>query len=406
MNILFLTIVYPVNETNLYTDLMQEFIEGGHNVYVITSTERRYKKSTSIGIERRVTVLRLKTLNLQKTNLLEKGLATLLLEYQYISAIKKYYGNISFDLVIYSTPPVTFARVINYCKEVYKANTYLLLKDIFPQNAVDLGLVRKDSLLYKYFRNKEKKLYRLSDFIGCMSPKNVEYLIKHNANLACEKIEVCPNSIIPKPLNPINNDLKRSIRNKYGIPTDRLLLLYGGNLGKPQGIDFILEVLTSNKDNINVFFLIVGSGTEYASLERSIKENDISNVKLIGMLPKNEYDALVQVSDIGLIFLDKRFTIPNFPSRLLSYMEYSLPVIAATDINTDIGAIIEQGKFGFWCESGDIDGFNTILNKILNYKDINQMRINSRKYLEDNYSAKCSYQIIVNSISKKKITIN
>ena len=395
MNILFLTIVYPENDSNLYTDLMQEFVKKGHEVYVVTSRERRYRKITSIDVENGITVLRVKSLNLQKTNILEKGLGTLLIEQQYISAIKQYYKDKSFDLVIYSTPPVTFARVINYCKKVYKSRTYLLLKDIFPQNAVDLELIKKNSLIYKYFRSKERKLYRLSDYIGCMSPKNVEYLLRNNPELSIEKTEVCPNSIIPKSQNTITYESKCIIRNKYKLPIDKLLLLYGGNLGKPQGINFLLDILISNKDNIDVFFLIVGAGTEYALLEQSIEHNGIQNVKLIEMLPKNEYEELVQASDVGLIFLDKRFTIPNFPSRLLSYMEYSLPVIAATDVNTDIGSIIEQGKFGFWCESGDISEFNTLLRKVLNNEQLNAMRINSRRFLDENYTCATSVDIIL-----------
>ena len=395
MNILFLTIVYPENDTNLYSDLMQEFVKKGHEVYVVTSRERRCRKNTSLDLERGVNILRVKSLNLQKTNIFEKGLATILIDQQYISAIKKYYKDIPFDLVMYSTPPVTFARVINYCKKVYKARTYLLLKDIFPQNAVDLNLIKESSLIYKYFRSKEKKLYGLSDYIGCMSPKNVEYLLRNNPELSIEKTEVCPNSITPKCLNGITYESKCNIRNKNGLPTDRLLLLYGGNLGKPQGINFLLDILISNKHNIDVFFLIVGAGTEYALLERSIEQNGIENVKLIEMLPKNGYEELVQASDVGLIFLDKRFTIPNFPSRLLSYMEYSLPVIAATDVNTDIGPIIEQGKFGFWCQSGDINGFNSLLRKVLNNEQLSAMRINSRRFLDENYTCATSVDIIL-----------
>ena len=60
--------------------------------------------------------------------------------------------------------------------------------------------------------------------------------------------------------------------------------------------------------------------------------------------------VLANSCDVGLIFLDKRFTIPNFPSRLLSYMQASMPVLAATDVNTDIGKVIEEGESDIGCE--------------------------------------------------------
>ena len=49
------------------------------------------------------------------------------------------------------------------------------------------------SILYHYFRKKEKKLYQISDYIGCMSKANVEYILKHNPEIKQERVEVCPN---------------------------------------------------------------------------------------------------------------------------------------------------------------------------------------------------------------------
>ena len=72
---------------------------------------------------------------------------------------------------------------------------YLLLKDIFPQNAVDLGMFSKGGLLYRMFRKKEERLYQLSDYIGCMSPANVDYILRHNREVDIHRVEVCPNSI-------------------------------------------------------------------------------------------------------------------------------------------------------------------------------------------------------------------
>lgn len=66
-----------------------------------------------------------------------------------------------------------------------------------------------------------------------------------------------------------------------------------------------------------------------------------------------------------MIFLDYRFTIPNFLSRLLSYMQAKLPVLAVTDVNTDIGRIIEDGNFGWWCESNSVDKFVAVMDRVI-----------------------------------------
>ncbi|WP_242969945.1 glycosyltransferase family 4 protein [Clostridium chauvoei] len=298
---------------------------------------------------------------------------------------------------MYSTPPITFEKVINYIKSRDGAKSYLLLKDIFPQNAVDIEMMKESSIIYKYFRKKENKLYAASDYIGCMSDKNKEYLLEHNKELREEKVEVCPNSIDPLPFSKLNLEEKIALRDKYKIPKDALVIVYGGNLGRPQGINFLIEILKANKDNKEVFFLIVGNGTEYNKLKAWFDDNQGINAALYSLLPKADYDNLVKACDIGLILLDNRFTIPNFPSRLLSYMEVGIPVLAATDKNTDVGIVIENGKFGYWCESGNIEAFNTCIKKMITEKEsLVDMGIKGREYLENNYTVKHSSDIILN----------
>src|SRR5699024_666988 len=124
--------------------------------------------------------------------------------------------------------------------------------------------------------------------------------------------------------------------------------IYGGNLGKPQGIDFLIQCLKRNTHNSNVHFVIAGSGTEFNKIQSFIKSENPANVSLFKHLPKLDYEKLVNSCDVGLIFLHKNFTIPNFPSRLLAYMLASIPVLAATDPNTDIKEVIQEGEFGYW----------------------------------------------------------
>ncbi|AZA99831.1 glycosyltransferase WbuB [Chryseobacterium joostei] len=399
MNILFLTMVKvdSLYERGLYTDLLRKFLEEGHNITVVTPTERREKKMTQLFEFENHRILKVKTFNLQKTNIVEKGLGTLAIERQFLGAVKKYLGNIKFDLVMYSTPPITFSNVVEYLKKRDNAFTYLLLKDIFPQNAVDMKMLKKDGILHRLFTKKEKKLYKISDKIGCMSQANVDFLLKHNKEISTEKIHVNPNTIEPIKLEYSELE-KKEIRRKYDIPTDKTVFIYGGNLGKPQGVDFLLETILQNNQH-NAYFLVVGSGTEYSKVYNWFKEINPKNAKLLQGLPKNDYDKLLSSCDVGLIFLHKDFTIPNFPSRLLSYLEMKMPVIAATDKNTDIGDVIEKAICGYKVISGDISGINEkILKFCLNKDLIDEMGNNGWDLLINNYTVDHSYEIIIKNI--------
>lgn len=397
MNVLFLSLgrYWTIKENEGYTDLLREFIRHGDKVYILSPTERREGNKTQLIEEENSVILKVKTGNIQKTNIIEKGISTVLIETQFLNAIKKYFSHIHFTLILYPTPPITFVKVVEYVKKRDGAKTYLLLKDIFPQNAVDLGMISKKGLkgiLYRYFRNKERKLYEISDGIGCMSPANVQYILDHNPEVERAKVEVCPNVIEIKDKS-ISQDLSKEVRLKYGLPLNKKIFVYGGNLGRPQGINFLIRCVESQKENDDVFFFIVGDGTEYEKLEEYYKSGNQRNFMLMKRLPKADYDTVVAACDVGLIFLDYRFTIPNFPSRLLGYLQAKLPVLACTDINSDIGKVITEGGFGWWCKSDSIENFNNVIGEILQ-TDTTILGEKAYQYLRDNYTTERGYDII------------
>nr|WP_314494036.1 glycosyltransferase family 4 protein [uncultured Chryseobacterium sp.] len=397
MNIIFLTLVEinSVEDRGIYQDLLRKFRNEGHDITIVTPVERRRAINTNFIEKEGVSILQVKTFNIQKTNIIEKGIGTLAIEYQYLSAIKKYTYEKKFDLVLYSTPPITFAKVIEFVKKRDNAKSYLLLKDIFPQNAVDMKMLKNGSFLHKQFLKKEKKLYQISDTIGCMSPANVDFLLKHNPEIENNKVEVNPNTIEPVVFS-YSDEQKRKIREKYSIPTDKRVLVYGGNLGKPQGLDFLLETIQTTKFE-DIFFLIVGDGTEFPKIQEWFNITKPENAKLLQRLPKEDYDQLLAACDVGLIFLDKNFLIPNFPSRLLSYLEMKMPVLTATDENTDIGDIIEKANCGYKVISGNQAEMQSKLKSILN-ADFQKLGKNAEKLLQNEYLVDRSYNLIMKKI--------
>lgn len=268
MTLLFLTMssgMRTIDESGIYTDLMRKFRDEGWEVYIVYPNERRLGRSTEFHNDEHVHFWGVRTLNLTKTNVVEKGIGQLLLEWQFNAAIRKYFKGIKFDLILYSTPPITFNRVIKAAKA--NANpeviSYMILKDIFPQNAVDLGMMSMSGLkgiLYRMFRRKEMELYRISDFIGCMSPANVRYVLEHNPEVSASKVEIAPNSY-DEPKEYVSSDSEcRNIREKFNLSTDKTIFIYGSNMGKPQGIPFLVECLRVVKDRIDCHFVVVEQG--------------------------------------------------------------------------------------------------------------------------------------------------
>jgi glycosyltransferase involved in cell wall biosynthesis len=258
-------------------------------------------------------------------------------------------------------------------------------------------MIRKGSIIHRFFQKKEQELYRASDYIGCMSPANVEFIRNHHPEIQSDKVEVNPNSIKPFGRERTTASVE-AIRSQYNIPSGATVLIYGGNLGKPQGIDFLLTVLESNSENDNIFFVVAGGGTEFPKVKEWFDHKQLVNALLLGSMPKQEYDRLVKACDVGLVFLDKRFTIPNFPSRMLPYLEQKMPVLAATDRNTDIGIILEQAGAGLWVEAGDLAGFNNKLMQLTSPETLRLMGENALRLLETRYTVDVSFETIIRKL--------
>lgn len=405
--ILFLTSDYPENSKgNLYVDLVDEFVRWGHQVDVITPVERRYKKNTTLTQNNNLRVLKIKSLNLRgDVNLFEKGISTLYMGYLYCYAISKYLKGEAYDIVICATLPITYAPIMRKLKEKHGTFTYLLHKDFFPQSAIDLEMLSKNSVFYHLFRNIERKLYKESDMIGVMSKKNIEFITKDNPDLSINNLEICPNSIMPTSETIIGNYRlkKKEIRRKYNIPEDTTVFIYGGNISRAQGIDFIINIVKRFNECPDSYLLFVGSGNEFGKLNKAITKYNYPNVKIISKLPKRDYDELVLSCEVGLVFLDHRFSIANIPSRTLSHLDMGQPILAATDTYTDFKEIIEENGIGLWVNSKDVDLFLEKVNELTYDKLLREsMGKNGRAYLETNCNVNLSYKIIIKHLNNNK----
>lgn len=391
MNILFLSLlrVNSLEERNIYTDLLRMFVENGHFVRIVSPVTGEPSQDIQ---KDEYAILQVETPQIQKTNFIRKGLATLRIGPKVKAALQKYCAGERYDLILMATPPVTLSGVVQYVKSRDNAKVYLLLKDIWPQGIADLGAISPNGPVYRYFRAKEKKLYALSDRIGCMSQANVDYLLRHDPEIDPARVEVCPNSIEPVD-TAVSPERRAALRAKYHVPQDKTAFIYGGNLGRPQDIPFIIECLKANQTREDRFFVICGTGTEYPRLKAYMDTEQPKNVLLLNGLPKEEYEDFVSACDVGLLFLDYRFTIPNFPSRLLSYMQAGLPIISCTDPNTDVGDVCEQGGFGWKCLSNDVSAFCRTVDEACR-ADLEKMGAAGRAYLRAHYTAEQGYHII------------
>ncbi|RAK45301.1 hypothetical protein C7R57_08390 [Macrococcoides caseolyticum subsp. caseolyticum] len=145
--------------------------------------------------------------------------------------------------------------------------------------------------------------------------------------------------------------------------------------------------------------MIVGNGTHYDDLKRCIEQTQNEDIKIHNYLPKEQYNELIAASDIGLIFLDHRFTIPNYPSRLTSLINAGKPILAATDKNTDIKDDIINNQIGLWNESNDVDAFINNANKLLK-SDLKVYSENAKNFFDSEFRIEDNIDKLLNIIKE------
>ncbi len=402
MNVLFIFPFFPENQatSSLAKDLTSEFSKQ-HNIYIATTREKKHGLETELQIYDNIQILRVKTGNLfDDVNKFNKLITTFTMPREILKNIKKYWKDVKFDLIITQTPYTSNELLINGLKSYYHCPALLILFDLFPQNAKDIGLIN-NSLIFNFFKYKEKKMLSSFDFIGCMSKGNVDY-VKNNYNFIDKnKLFLLPlwGNIGTKP----EKSLKNEIRNKYGFNDNDFVLIFGGNLGKPQKVDNIIELAKSCEDDLEIKFLIIGKGTEANRVKQLIKSQDIKKILFIDYMPREDYESITMSSDLGLVSLDERFTVPNFPSKTIDYLRYGLPILASLDecAASDYGKLIEEElACGLFCKAGNIDEFKEKLYKIKDDEDFKRkLKSNALKAFENNFSVENAYKQIVEKIN-------
>ena len=405
MNILFVTIAWPEKgRRNLYTDMMTEFSSRGHRVTVLCSREKSTGKPDSFQDEDGINVLRVKTGNIKKSGTAEKALSLIFLSRNFRKGVNRYLADAEFDLILFNTPPITLSGFIQFLKKRYTAQLYLLLKDMWPYGFADFGVIKKGGIAYNYLLRHEKRIFEISDHIGCMSPMGVDFVLNNYPEMERDKVEVCPNSMKITQKNDREHDIDSGdrVRAKYGIPNDATVFIFSGNLGLGHGLDFLVESIVKLKSYEKAFFLIGGAGTHFSKIKKRMDEENPSNAYMYSYLPDEDFKELMSVCDVGLILLDNKYSYPQFPSRLLGYLHDKMAVLCAVNRETDIGDIVEQNGAGLSTIHGDMNEFTNAVYTLCEDNDtVRDMGRNGFKLLQKKYSVERSFETIMSHYQHK-----
>lgn len=391
MNILFLFVdLHNVeNGDGLFSSLVMEFKNQGHNVCVAT---RCYEEIKSIlSKEGGIDVLRVKSNEFTGvSNNIKKALAYQEYTIKQTFLVKKYFKKKKFDLIISHSLPPELAFEISILKKFFKCKFYLLQTDFTWQDAVSYGYFKKNGPIAWYYRFWERRLFKLADYIGCPTQGNIDFIHKAYPWIRLEKFH-----LIDFWSKFINIEKSDKIREKLGL-NGKFVAIYGGSIGVAQKLEHLIDLADSCKEKKDIVFLILGRGAQLEKIKQLAEKKNLENIQFISFLPQNDYLQLLSSCNIGFVILNEKMATPNFPSKTLSYFNLQIPILASIDYVTDYGKFLDKTKTGLWSYSGDIESFKKNLLKLYSDSQLcEEFKSNQIKYFKDNMQPHNAYKKII-----------
>ena len=372
-------------------DLAQELLRQGHQPIVIVPSESIDKKWTNETIDG-VNVFRLAAFKTINITFFRRAFNEVLLPFTMLYSIRKSDVPIKeFDAIVWYSPTIFFGPLISYLKKSSNCSSYLILRDMFPEWALDLGILKKNPIYY-FFKLVAKYQYSVADIIGVQSSSNLEYLKDWKKK---------PN----RQLEVLNNWLTVSTKKESSISLvetnlfGRKLFIYIGNMGVAQGMDILIDLAENLQYRKDIGFLFVGRGTESERLKESASKKKLENVLFFDEIDSKEISSLLGHCHVGLVALDPRHKSHNIPGKFLTYMQAGLPVLARLNRGTDLGLLIKSEGVGKVYSGSEIEGFKHLAEDLIDdISTLKQMSKKGQALSSSMFSSESAVKQIVNSL--------
>ena len=372
-------------------DLALEFVKQGHSITVLTPDP--CVKKHSIENWRGIKVVRLECIKFKDVGLIRRTIAEFLMPIFMIKNCRNtFIYSEKWDGVISYSPSIFLGPVVKILKHGSKCKNYLILRDIFPEWAVDMGIISK-GLPYWIFKAVQKYQYIVSDIIGIQSPGNKIFIDKYVLN-SKKKVEVLFNWLEKTDKKGCSISLKKSPL------SGRVLFVYAGNMGVAQGVDIFLNLSKMLIDRTDIGFVFVGRGTGAKYISDYVKSENPQNVLFFQEIPPEEIPGLFEQCQIGIVSLDSRHKTHNIPGKFVAYMRYGLPVLAHINQGNDLVEMINSEKVGYACTVNSIELLKSkALSLVAEFNKNEDMKSRCEAMSEKYFSTKVAVQKITNALS-------
>lgn len=377
----------------MFHELALELRSQGHHVTVITpgvNQNTRFVQGEVDGIR----IWRFHSGPIKDIGKVRRLVNESLLSLRAWRAIRHQVSETTFDGVVYYSPSIFFGGLVKKLKQRSNCSSYLVLRDIFPQWAIDAGMIRPGSMIAQYLRYFEERTYQQADAIGVMSEKNLEVFNKANANRYPAGVLRNWASLLPYD----SNSDSMPFRERLGLQ-GKVIFFYGGNIGHAQDMANLVRLAKGMRQYKDAHFLFVGQGDEVDLIRKMANEWKLSNFTYLPAVDQNEFKRLLAEVDVGLFSLSAKHTAHNFPGKLLGYMVQSLPILGSVNAGNDLMELVNANQAGFIFINGYDDDFLNAAEELYRSEATRkQLGKNGYQLLVNKFSVSSAAGVIVNAL--------
>ncbi len=338
-------------------DLSRDFARQGHDLTVMlpaADIKEPWRQEEMGGVR----VLRLKAPRTKDVDYVRRTIGEFLMPFAMRRNLRSSpLASERWDGVIWYAPSIFHGPLANSLKKASGCKGYLIIRDIFPEWAVDMGLMGR-GLPYHFFDVVARYQYSVADVIGVQTPGNLGYFDRWQQRPG-RQLEVLQNWL-DKPAQ-----VTCSIRVNETQLAGRKVFVYAGNMGVAQGMDILLDLAERLQSRTDVGFLFVGRGSDSARLRATAQSRQLDNVVFFDEIHPDEIPDLYAQCSAGIVALDPRHKSHNIPGKFLTYMQSGLPVLANVNAGNDLAQMIRDERVGQVCESNQLDELLSLTDRLL-----------------------------------------
>lgn len=373
-------------------DLATEMRRSGHRTIMIVPTVDLSEELTAETVEG-VEVVRIRAPRTRDISYVRRTLMECSLPFLMLTRLRRTtLLNKPIDIVAWYSPTIFFGPLIWYLRWRTGCRTYLILRDIFPEWTLDLGLMRRGPA-FAFFKAVAYIQYAVADVIGVQTESNVPYM-KGWQQKSGRRVEVLHNWQTP------TADKGSTIDISSTHLAGRKIAVYIGNMGVAQGMDVLLDLAESFADRKEIGFVFVGRGSEVARLKKRVETSNLTNTLFFDEVDSSEMPGLLSQCYVGLLALDPRHKTHNIPGKFLTYLIAGLPVIARVNQGTDLMELINRERVGAAFDSSESSRLHESIDRLLKSpEEYDAISLNGRKLARQMFSSSNAVrQIIASSL--------